>query len=133
MSFIGPRPLIPTSFKKYSIEVQEAISECVPGLSGVGSIIFRDEENLITRIKLLGYEPLDFYKDFIYPYKGAIELWYSRNISFKTDIILVIVTVWKVLFPQSQIIYKLLTGLPVLPSALTIEGLTKEAIITSKD
>ncbi|MBK8502210.1 MAG: sugar transferase [Saprospiraceae bacterium] len=133
MSFIGPRPLIPTSFRKYRIEVQEAISKCVPGLSGAGSIIFRDEEDIITKVKHMGYEPLDFYKNYIYPYKGAIELWYSENISFTTDIILGIVTLWKVLFPQSQIIYRALHGLPALPRELTEEGLTEEALISFGD
>jgi lipopolysaccharide/colanic/teichoic acid biosynthesis glycosyltransferase len=133
MSFIGPRPLIPLSFKKYSREVQEAISNCVPGLSGVGSIIFRDEENLITKVNQMGFEPLNFYKDFIYPYKGAIELWYSKNISFKTDLILGIVTLWTVFFPQNQIIYKVLNGLPARPRELTMEGLTKESLISSED
>lgn len=133
MSFIGPRPLIPSSYKKYSPEVQEAIAKCSPGLSGIGSIIFRDEESLITEVKHLGFEPLAFYKRFIYPYKGSLELWYSKNISFKTDIILGIVTLWTVLFPQSQIIYKVLEGLPYLPKELTVKGLTKESLIALED
>ena len=44
MSIIGPRPLTPKLFAYYSEDVQEGIGKMTPGLSGIGSVIFRDEE-----------------------------------------------------------------------------------------
>ena len=46
MSIIGPRPLTLKSFDLYSLDVQQAIKKVKPGLSGVGSIVFRKEEDI---------------------------------------------------------------------------------------
>ena len=41
MSFVGPRPLMPVSFEQYAPEVQERVYESRPGITGIGSVIFR--------------------------------------------------------------------------------------------
>src|SRR5688572_9809410 len=51
MSFVGPRPVMQKSFDAYPEEVQKVIYNVKPGLTGVGSIIFRDEEQLITKVQ----------------------------------------------------------------------------------
>mgnify|MGYP000302053290 CR=1 FL=1 len=48
-----------------------------PGLTGIGSIVFRDEEYLISSIK--GDDYHEFYKKVIAPYKGELEMWYQKN------------------------------------------------------
>ena len=43
MSIIGPRPLTQDHFDIYIPSVQQAIASVQPGLSGIGSIVFRSE------------------------------------------------------------------------------------------
>ena len=66
----GPRPVMKVSFEAYPNEVQKVIYNVKPGLTGIGSIIFRDEEELITEVKNNGGDLWEFYKGKIYPFKG---------------------------------------------------------------
>ena len=72
MSVVGPRPVMKVSFKAYPDEIQKVIYDVKPGLTGIGSIIFRDEEELITDVKNNGGDLWEFYKGKIYPFKGRI-------------------------------------------------------------
>ena len=47
ISVIGPRPLTTETFNAYTIEDQRIISKVKPGLSGIGSIVFRGEEEIM--------------------------------------------------------------------------------------
>ncbi len=123
MSLVGPRPLLLSSFKKYTPEVQEIIYQNRPGITGIGSLIFRDEEKLVSKVKQLGGEPLDYYKVHIYPYKGALESWYFHHVSFVTDLKILFLTFWQIVFPGSQLVFKALPGLPERPETLTIKGI----------
>jgi len=76
MSFVGPRPLLKIGFELYSLEVQSCIYQSKPGITGISSIIFRDEERLVTESEL---SPEEFYKKKIFPYKGQLEKWYYDN------------------------------------------------------
>ncbi len=110
MSFVGPRPLVQATFDAYSQFTQKNINNVMPGLTGVGSIVFRDEESLISSVK--NQDPHFFYKKNIAPYKGALELWYQNNQSFIVDFKILIVTAWVVFIPKSKLIYKWFKGLP---------------------
>lgn len=112
MSVVGPRPVMKKSFDAYPKDVQEVIYNVKPGLSGIGSIIFRDEEEIITKVRDEGGDTWDFYKNTIYPHKGELEKWYQANQSFWTDLKIIIATVWVVLFPSSDIAYKWFKGIP---------------------
>jgi lipopolysaccharide/colanic/teichoic acid biosynthesis glycosyltransferase len=112
MSFVGPRPLPATSVAKYSPDVQAKLYDNRPGVTGVGSLIFRDEEKLISIYKAKGGEPLDFYRSTIYPHKGALEMWYSKNISFMTDLKILILTALSIVNSKSQWPQRWLKGLP---------------------
>jgi lipopolysaccharide/colanic/teichoic acid biosynthesis glycosyltransferase len=109
MNIVGARPLMDVSFNLYQPEVQEKIYGTRPGITGVGSIIFRDEESLIEKSDL---PPREFYKEFIIPYKGQLEIWYQRNKSIWVDIKVIFLTAWVILFPKSDLPSKLLSGLP---------------------
>ena len=76
MSIVGPRPVMKVSFEAYPNNVKKVIYDVKPGLTGVGSIIFRDEEELITGVRNKGGDIHDFYINKIYPHKGNLELWY---------------------------------------------------------
>jgi lipopolysaccharide/colanic/teichoic acid biosynthesis glycosyltransferase len=109
MSIVGPRPLVEKNFKAYPEDMQALINNSKPGITGVGSIVFRDEETLISAS---GEDPHTFYKEKIAPYKGALEIWYLENRSLITDIKLIILTAWVILFPKSDLINKWFKNLP---------------------
>lgn len=100
MSFVGPRPVMPVSFAAYPEEVQKVIYNVKPGLSGIGSIVFRDEEELITEVKESGGDAWDFYQRKIYPFKGKLEKWYQNHQSFTTDFKVIIATIFVVILPS---------------------------------
>lgn len=131
MSLVGPRPLLPASFAKYTQEVQDIIAQQRPGITGIGSLVFRDEEKLVTHVKASGMDPLEYYKNHIYPYKGALEVWYAHNISFVTDTKILFLTFWYVVFSKSEAVFKIFKSLPPRPESLTVEGITRN-IVASK-
>jgi lipopolysaccharide/colanic/teichoic acid biosynthesis glycosyltransferase len=115
MSFVGWRPLMPKSFLYYPPHVQERIIHAKPGLTGVGSIIFRDEEAITARAQK---PPERVYREDIAPYKGELELWYQQHQSFWLDLKLIFLTAWVVLRPGSRLHEKWLKGLPPRPAGL---------------
>ncbi len=114
MSVIGPRPQAQRCFDAFSKDVQEEIVKIRPGLSGIGSIIFRDEENLLHA----AMDQVGFYDNVIAPYKGDVENWYIRNQGLKNYFLLIFVTVWAVLFPNSRIVWSMFSNLPAPPPEL---------------
>jgi lipopolysaccharide/colanic/teichoic acid biosynthesis glycosyltransferase len=115
MSIVGPRPLVDKTFAPYPDHIKENIYNVKPGLTGIGSIIFRDEERLLSDSLLPAHE---FYAKQISPYKGALEIWYQQNMSLKTDLYLIFLTVWVIIFPKSDLVFNLFKGLPPRPAYL---------------
>lgn len=109
MSFVGPRPLMKAGFDRYSDEMKGKVYNVKPGLTGIGSIVFRDEELIITQSSL---PPHECYRDFILPYKGALEVWYQQHQSFYTDMMIMFLTGWYVIFPNSKLVFKVFPTLP---------------------
>jgi lipopolysaccharide/colanic/teichoic acid biosynthesis glycosyltransferase len=109
LSIVGPRPLVDKTFNAYSSDVQDKVYDAKPGITGIGSIIFRDEEKLISESN---EEPHIFYNRVIAPYKGALEMWYHKNISFSTDFTIIFLTAWAILFPKNQLVYRIFKDLP---------------------
>lgn len=107
MSIVGPRPLMPISFKQYAESVQAVIYNCKPGITGIGSLIFRDEEKMLSEAP----DPNKMYKA-IFDYKGTVELWYQQNASLYTDFIIIFLTAWTIIFPQNALLKRLFKGLP---------------------
>ena len=110
ISLVGPRPLVDKTFDAYSKEIQANIYKVKPGLTGIGSIIFRDEESIISSIQ--NEDPHEFYKRVIAPYKGELEIWYQNNCSFFLDLKLIFLTAWVILFPSSKLYEKWFKNLP---------------------
>ncbi|MDB4735902.1 sugar transferase [Akkermansiaceae bacterium] len=127
MSLVGPRPLLISGFFKYTLEVQELIYRNKPGITGIGSLIFRDEELLVTNYKKLQKNPLDYYRLYIYPYKGSLEQWYYHNQTFKLDLKILLLTFVSILMPSSQLVYKIFRDLPKKPDSLTLDGINELA------
>lgn len=109
MSIVGARPLMKVSFDMYSQEVKDVIYSTPPGITGIGSIVFRDEESIIDKS---GMPPREFYEKFILPYKGQVEIWYQQNKSLWLDLKIIFLTAWVIIFPSSQLTNSFLKGLP---------------------
>ena len=109
MSLTGPRPLMKNGFDRYSDEMKAKVYNVKPGLTGIGSIVFRDEELMITKSNL---SPDECYRTIILPNKGALEIWYQQHLSFFTDMMLLFLTAWYVFFPHSKLVYKVFPSLP---------------------
>lgn len=115
MSWVGPRPLDDLAFSAYPNEIRDCIYNIKPGITGVGSIIFRDEEKWMSEAII----PLDeFRKTVIAPYKGALELWYQDNQSFTLDCKIILLTALAIIAPNSNLIFKWISDLPNKPSQL---------------
>jgi lipopolysaccharide/colanic/teichoic acid biosynthesis glycosyltransferase len=110
ISLVGPRPLVTKTFLTYSLEIQEKIYKVKPGLTGIGSIIFRDEESIISAVTDEDFH--EFYKRVIAPYKGELEMWYQKHRSFSLDFKLIFLTAWVLLFKESRIYERLFKDLP---------------------
>ena len=63
-------------------------------------------------------ETKEFYAKHISPYKGELELWYQKNLSFITDVKLVFCTAWVIIFTKSELPFKIFKGLPKKPDKL---------------
>jgi lipopolysaccharide/colanic/teichoic acid biosynthesis glycosyltransferase len=109
MSLVGPRPLMKVGFDRYTDELKEKVYQVKPGLTGIGSIVFRDEEMIITTSSLAPHET---YRTMILPYKGALEVWYQQHISFYTDFMIIFLTAWYIIFPKSDLVNKVFPSLP---------------------
>ncbi|HHS95710.1 MAG TPA: hypothetical protein ENJ45_03905 [Phaeodactylibacter sp.] len=72
----------------------------------------------MTNVKQRGDDPMQFYKQQIYPYKGKVELWYQQHQSLYTDFMILFITAWVILFPDSDILYKVFPTLPPKPTTL---------------
>lgn len=113
ISLVGPRPLVDKTFNAYSAEVREVVYNVKPGLTGIGSIVFRDEESLISNSNL---DPHTYYQNTIAPYKGELELWYQERASMWTDLKIVFLTAWVIVFSNSDLPYKMFKSLPTKPN-----------------
>lgn len=116
LSFVGPRPLMPETFYAYGKSTQKRIAKVKPGITGVGSVVFRNEALLLKQAG--ENKQKDFYLNKILPYKGELEEWYVKHQSFGVDL--------KLLFFSAAVIaYSRMTGLhnyfKNLPKATTFE------------
>tara|TARA_B110000259_G_scaffold152123_1_gene171996 strand:- start:136 stop:792 length:657 start_codon:yes stop_codon:yes gene_type:complete len=111
LSIVGPRPQMQVDFEKYSDDVQKKIYNDRPGLTGIGSIIFRDEESLISAASE-NEDPHDFYKRVIAPYKGELEMWYQSHRSLFLDLQLIFITAWVIVAPETRLYEKWFKDLP---------------------
>ena len=108
MSVVGPRPMVQKTFDAFPEAIRYKVYDSHPGLSGVGSIIFRDEEDYVSRAK----NSTLFYDGYIQPYKAELEVWYGENKSFKVDIFIILLTVWKIFSEKNNLIFKVFKTTP---------------------
>ena len=114
MSVVGPRPMVLNTYAHYPEEARQKLNTIRPGLTGIGSIVFRDEERYLADRD----DPMEFYRKHIIPYKSDLELWFVENNTLWLYIKIIFVTAWVVVFPSSTIVDKAFDGIPSLPDSL---------------
>ena len=114
MSVIGPRPQTQRCFDAFPLVSQKEIIKVRPGLSGIGSIFFRNEEDMLEQAG--GAE--DFYDNTIMPYKGKLEEWYVSHRNILNYFILIGSTVFVILGFNTKILNIFFSNLPNPPRNL---------------
>jgi len=109
MSFVGPRPQTVKTAAMFPEKYQDVLKRTKPGITGIGSIVFRDEEDILSRAE--DYDAV--FKNKIIPFKATVEKWYVDNRSFWLDYKLCFITLWVIAFPKSKILQKAFPSLPV--------------------
>ncbi|HRW69638.1 sugar transferase [Lentimicrobium sp.] len=112
MSVVGPRPLMEVDFQKFSPEIQDQFYQCKPGLTGIASIVFRDEEQFYENTEI---DPHEYDRLYIAPYKGALEKWYREHQGFRTDMLIIVLTAAVIIFPENNRVFRWFRDLPPIP------------------
>ena len=115
MSVIGPRPQTQRCFDAFPVLAQNDISKVRPGLSGIGSVVFRSEEDMMHA----NANPDRLYNDVIMLYKGKLESWYVRNNSVWNYLLLIFLTILVMLTGSTRLIFQCFTSLPRPPKNLS--------------
>lgn len=89
LSIVGPRPELSKYVDQYKIEYN-AILTLRPGLTDISSIVFRNENRILSSIK----EPEVFYIRNILPRKINYNIQYINNQSICLDIYIIFKTLW---------------------------------------
>ena len=117
ISLVGPRPQVKAHLDLYPKEKLNDILSIQPGLTGIASLFFRDEETMISNSEM---DPKTFYKNYIAPYKADLELWYKKNQSLYTYFRIIGLTAWTVIFSDSKLYEKIFKNLPIPPKELIV-------------
>jgi lipopolysaccharide/colanic/teichoic acid biosynthesis glycosyltransferase len=88
MSLVGPRPELPKYVEIYSPE-QKLVLRVRPGITDLASLAYRHEEEILSRYE----DPEQVYRMEILPDKLVQNLGYIRNISFRTDLRIILATI----------------------------------------
>ncbi len=113
MSFVGPRPQTRTHYSLYTPDQQRVIDSVGPGLTGVGSLFFRNEEEILAACD----DPIQFHDEIITPYKGDLEVWYAQHRSLKLYLIIIYLTAASII-NRKLVTIKYFEGLPTPPAEL---------------
>lgn len=114
MSLIGPRPHAARDLIGVDQLTLEKVLTVRPGLSGVGSVVFRNEESLIHAAD----NPREKYDRVIAPYKAELECWYVENTSLRLYFTLIMLTILAVIGFRESIIFNCFKSIPRPPSEL---------------
>ena len=114
MSVIGPRPQTPNYFENIDNKTKNLLLKHRPGLSEIGSIVFRNEEEL-----LFGQENyLEYHDTVLTPYKTTLELWYLKKRSTLNYFTLILITAFIVFSKNSNVHWKIFKDIPRPPENL---------------
>lgn len=89
MSLVGPRPEVPKFVKLFEEDYKE-ILQVKPGITDYASLEFKDENELLKGVE----NPEEVYIKEILPKKIKFYKKYLKEISFTTDLKLILKTIW---------------------------------------
>ena len=113
MGIIGPRPQVPPHFEVFPEHVKKEIIKVKPGLSGIGSIVFCHEQDVMSAAT--DHEAL--YEAVIAPYKGELEIWFVNHYSLYVYFMLIVLTIWTIINSNSTLYKQVFKNLPPPPEA----------------
>ena len=114
MSVIGPRPQDQRCFDAFPVKAQPIIASVLPGLSGIGSVVFRDEEEMIGDASNADF----FYDNVIMPFKAELEIWFVENFSVYVYFKLISLTILAIFAPRASNPWSWFKDLPQPPQQL---------------
>ena len=114
MSLIGPRPHAERDLAGIDPAILEQVLTLKPGLSGVGSLVFRNEEQILQKFE----DPRFFYDNELAPYKAQLEIWFFNNKGIKMYFMLIFATLISLFVDQKKVCAFFLKDLPVAPEGL---------------
>jgi lipopolysaccharide/colanic/teichoic acid biosynthesis glycosyltransferase len=114
MSIVGFRPTVREHYDAYPDREKQKLYYSRPGLTGIGSIVFRSEEEILQQIE----DKKSFHQNVINPYKAMLESWYVDNASVVNYFKIIFITALVVLKPNSCIWKKAFKGLAPIPQEL---------------
>jgi hypothetical protein len=89
MSFVGPRPDVPSEIDKLTDEQKALLLSIRPGITGPASLKYAHEERILQAQE----EPLQYYDEVVFPDKVRINLDYVAHRSFWKDIAFMVKTI----------------------------------------
>lgn len=91
MSFVGPRPDVVEAYQ--DLKLEDVVFLCVrPGITGVASVAFKDEEGLLASID----NPEEYNLNVIFPEKVKLNINYVKQQTLLLDVKIMMQTVIKV-------------------------------------
>jgi len=114
MSVVGPRPMTEKNYSYYPEEVRNSIASVRPGLTGIGSLIFRNEENILDDMP----DKIEFVRLVVSPYKGALEKWYVEHAGLLNYFMIIFFTALVIVSPGSRLFLRFFAKLPKPPAEL---------------
>lgn len=108
MSIVGPRPLTPRVFDLFGEDYKEVLDTVKPGITGLGSVAFRNEEEILAGAD----DHMQMYREKIVPHKTALERYYRDHVGVCTDIKVILLTIIVVLWRSRDLSYSFFPDLP---------------------
>jgi lipopolysaccharide/colanic/teichoic acid biosynthesis glycosyltransferase len=114
MSVVGYRPTVREHYNAYPEEAIQKLYNAKPGLTGIGSIVFRNEEEILQQFE----DKKTFHREIIIPYKALLECWSADNKTLWNYFKMIFITAVIVAKPSSSVWKKAFPGLPPVPPEL---------------
>jgi len=114
MSIVGFRPTVRQHFEGYPEYAKKKLYNAAPGLTGIGSVVFRNEEEILQNFK----DKKAFHQNVIAPYKAALECWYVDHAGLFNYFKLILLTAVSVLSPSLSVWKTWFKDLPPVPPEL---------------